>query len=709
MKTAYPLYSKYQFGDMTVLFLNCQEKLILSVIPSGMEEDIPEHRHDINDTVGYRSNHIASGNDSIVAKEESMVQLHIMGDAFAYADTLRGGESVQKQKLVSQTRENNTVITRFADERGIELTHTLEYRPSENFFTTRTEVRNSSKAAIELGMIEAVSLGMLSPFREDHAPDALKIYRYRSCWSAEGREMIHDPEELALTVPWNGGWPTAVRYGQRSSMTTREWFPTAGLTDTEAGVSWAVQLAAVQPWQMCISRNGDFLALSGGPVDFDFADWRYTLEPGESYTTFPAVLTCVKGSMEKALERLTEYPLKRTEFPMPAAEKDLPVLFNEFCTTWGCPTEKNLLPVIENVRGLGFRYFVIDGGWGRDVITKQPGIGEWKPVDSIYPSGFGMLVEKIREAGMIPGIWFEFECALANTPLYKAHPDWFVTFRGEEYRLNTDRHFLDFRKKEVQEYLDERVIGFLKKYNFGYMKVDYNAKIHLADSEKGSASAGVGEVLESIYAFYEKVRRELPELVLEICSSGGNRLSPGWMQVGSMASCTDCHEGVALPLVAADTLKQIPFRMNQVWCTLRQGEDPLRTGYLLAGGFLGRMCLSGDAAYYSEFQKDAIRKAVALYQEAYDVLEEGSSTQERHLTSSAFYTPKGYQLCRRKSAKGEVLVLHLFEDAPKELDIPTDAGRIAGTLNNGEKIVLQNGKLHLEELKSMSALVFLLR
>ena len=709
MNTAYPLYSKYQFGDMTILYLKCDEHLILSMIPAGMEADIPVHRHDINDTVGYRSNHAASGNDSIVAQKESMVQLYVMGDNFPYADTLRGSESVLKQKLISQKQEGNKVITCFADERGLELIHTLEYRAGENFITTQVELRNSGSQCAELGMIEAVSLGMLSPFQADHAPDALKLYRYRSCWSAEAREMVNDPEELALTVPWNGGWPVAVRYGQRSSMTTREWFPTAGLTDTVAGVTWAVQLATVIPWQMCISRNGDFLNLSGGPVDFDFADWRYKLAPGESYTTFPAVLTCVKGSMEKALERLTEYPLKRTAFPMPEAEKDLPVLFNEFCTTWGCPTEKNLLPVIENIKDLGFRYFVIDGGWGRDVVTKQPGIGEWKPVDSIYPSGFGMLVEKIREAGMIPGIWFEFECAMVNTALYREHPDWFVRYRGQEYGLTIDRHFLDFRKKEVLEYLDERVIGFLKKYNFGYMKVDYNAKIHLADCEKGSASAGVCELLESIYAFYEKVRRELPELVLEICSSGGNRLSPGWMAVGSMASCSDCHEGVALPLVAADTLKQIPLRMNQVWCTLRQGESRQRTGYLLAGGFLGRMCLSGDAAYYSEYQKEAIRKAVALYGQSGDVLEEGSSTQERHLTSAAFYTPKGCQICRRKSAKGELLVIHLFDDAPAELDIPVEFTRLDGILQSDGTAEIRNNTLCLRKLEPMTGRVFLLR
>ena len=341
--------------------------------------------------------------------------------------------------------------------------------------------------------------------------------------------------------------------------------------------------------------------------------------------------------------------------------------------------------------------------------TKLPGIGDWIPHLASYPSGFGSLLDRIRAAGMIPGIWFEFECASENSALYREHPDWFVRFEGQEYRLGTDRHFLDLRKPEVIDYLDEHVIGFLKKYKFGYMKVDYNAKIHLADCGCGSGAAGVAELLRAVRAFYAKIRRELPELVLEICSSGGQRLSPGWMAMGCMASSSDCHEGVALPLIAADTARQIPFRMNQNWCVLRAGESPERTHYLLAGGFLGRMCVSGDAHAFSAFQKAALHKAIRLYRESLDVLENGRSVLERKLKSAAFSSPKGCQIFRRVADNGEVLVLHLFDDPPAELDIPVRFGRIAESLDLGEKREIGSGVLHLSGLKPMSGLVLLLR
>ena len=50
--------------------------------------------------------------------------------------------------------------------------------------------------------------------------------------------------------------------------------------------------------------------------------------------------------------------------------------------------------------------------------------------------------------------------------------------------------FLDFRKPEVIEYLDEKVIKFLKDSGIGYLKVDYNANVGIL-TVTGAARSGV--------------------------------------------------------------------------------------------------------------------------------------------------------------------------------------------------------------------------
>lgn len=92
------------------------------------------------------------------------------------------------------------------------------------------------------------------------------------------------------------------------------------------------------------------------------------------------------------------------------------------------------------------------------------------------------------------------------------------------------------------------------------------------------------------------MRRELPELVIEICSSGGHRLSPAWMQLGTMASFSDAHESIEIPIIAANTARMIPMRHNQIWAVLHPDDDDRRLGYSLAAGMLGRLCLSGEVA-----------------------------------------------------------------------------------------------------------------
>ncbi|MDD3887013.1 MAG: alpha-galactosidase [Victivallaceae bacterium] len=567
------LYSRFELGDMTALYFKAGKRLMFTLIPAGSEAKIPDHRRNINDSIGFRSNYRTLKNSSVVVPKDSAIQFQLLSDPWSYRGLMRNGGTVGGLELLRQVAADGVITTVFGDRRGFEAEQTLRWRAGERYIVINTTVSNHSAQTVELGMLESFTLNMLSPFHADHAPDALKLHRYCSQWASEGRHVENAVEDLELGIPWNGDFPHGFRFGQQSSMVVREYFPTVGLEDTVSGVTWAIQLATVSPWQMTVARNGDFLSLGGGKPDFEFANWRHTLRPGESCAGMPAVVTCTDGGMQQALNRLTRYPVEHA-VAHPAAESKLPVIFNEFCSTWGEPSEEKLLPVLERISGLGFGYFVIDGGWSRDPATRLPGIGDWNPDEKIYPSGLDSLLAKIRAGGMIPGIWFEFENIASTSELFSLHPDWLVKWEGRlVHPSDTDRYFLDFRKAEVQKYLDEKVIAFLRKHRIGYMKVDYNAAFSRADSANGSYADGVQEVLESVRAFYLKLRQELPELVLEICSSGGHRLTAEWLRIGDMASFSDCHEGLPVPVIAAQTALQIPLTANQVWATLRRGEE----------------------------------------------------------------------------------------------------------------------------------------
>lgn len=98
------------------------------------------------------------------------------------------------------------------------------------------------------------------------------------------------------------------------------------------------------------------------------------------------------------------------------------------------------------------------------------------------------------------------------------------------------------------------------------------------------------------------LRKQLPQLIVENCASGGHRLAPGWLTATEMSSFSDAHECVAIPIIAANLHCCLLPRQSQIWAVLRQTDDPHRLVYSLAATFLGRMCLSGDVTGLSPEQ-----------------------------------------------------------------------------------------------------------
>ena len=135
---------------------------------------------------------------------------------------------------------------------------------------------------------------------------------------------------------------------------------------------------------------------------------------------------------------------------------------------------------------------------------------------------------------------------------------------------------------------------------------------------------------------------------------------------------------------------QIPFTANQVWATLTPGCEEKRTIYQLAGGFLGRLCISRDA--------------VALYAKITDIAKHGASRLEQHLTSRCYNHPKGWQLFRRKYGKRELLVIHTFGDVPDVLEVKA-SGRIVAELAHGLKHSEENGVIRFSKPEAFSAAV----
>ena len=629
---------------------------------------------------------------------DSLVQVKTVGDAYAPAfsqgRTLRDSETVDRLTLVSIEKHVEPdggirVRATLRHPAGWLAHHDLTWPRGASWLASTVTLHNTSAAPITLELLSSFSLGGLTPFCSDDAPGRLRLHRLRSVWSMEGRLETRLLEELQLERSWVGWGARCERFGQAGNLPVNGFFPFVAIEDSVAGVTWGAQLAHPGSWQLEVYRRGDTVALSGGLADREFGQWSKQLGPDESFVTPTAHLACVSGDLDALCDALTAAqapPLLR----QPRVEAALPIIFNEWATTWGRPTHANMVALARTLRTLnaGIRYLVIDAGWfappDRDWSESH---GDWIPSALHYPQGIRTTADALRAEGFVPGIWFEFEtAALASDVVGNTH--WFLKRDGLPI-TGGKRRFLDLRNPEVIEYLAIKVIKTIRDGDFGYLKIDYNESCGPGVDGPGSPGENLRQHLAAAQAFITRIRKELPDLVIENCSSGGHRLEPSMLALTAMSSFSDAHEGTEIPIIAANLHRVLLPRQNQIWAVLRSGEDYHRTIYSLTAGFLGRLCLSGDFLHLDSAQASAVRTACALYRRCAATIKRGHS--RRHGPEVMSYRhATGWQavLRLRHDNREAIVVAHSFGgDSPREisLSLPSGAWAIADVLTSEPK------------------------
>jgi alpha-galactosidase len=344
---------------------------------------------------------------------------------------------------------------------------------------------------------------------------------------------------------------------------------------------------------------------------------------------------------------------------------------NEWCTSWGNPTQENLLALAKRLQGTPAKYLVIDAGWyqgeGSDWTT---GHGDWDPSNRLFPQGLAATAQAIRNCGLIPGLWFEMETvgiqsAIASQTKSLLRRDGRVVQSGP-------RQFWDFRDPFTFDYLTKKVIHLLRDNGFGYIKVDYNETIGIGVDGAESLGEGLRQHLEGVRKFFRLMREEIPDLVIENCSSGGHRLEPSMMALSAMGSYSDAHETREVPIIAAAVQRLILPRQSQIWAVLRKDDTAQRLAYSLAATFLGRMCLSGEVHDLSTAQWNLVVSAMELYRRVAPIIRDGHSTFHGEVGES-WRHPQGWQAVLRTSKRGDraLLVAHTFaKPFTKQVEIP---------------------------------------
>ncbi len=717
--------SRFTLGDMLLIFEIEEEtrEVGFYMVPAAMEaRDVSRQKH-------YRINNIA--------------QLKIVGDKYptfyGHGVTMRNSETTGRFTYCSQSQERiggaTRIRTTLRDPRGYLFYNDIIYYDGTMSIEMSNTFVNASDQPVTLEMMASFELGNLTPFVEGMAPETLLLHRLRSKWSQEGRLVTERIEDLQLEPSWSNCAVGVERFGTVGSMPVRKYFPFVAVEDTVSSALWGAQLRHEASWQMEAYRQDDGLHLSGGLADRECGQWTKCIRPQQSFTTPTAVLSVCQGDLDLLCHRLTSAGERFVDAD-PACEQELPIIFNEYCTTWGNPSHENIAQIVDAIRGKGISYFVIDCGWFKeDGVPWDISMGDYNVSSTLFPQGLGATVQLIRNAGMQAGIWFEIDNIGRAAQAYEQQTAHMLKRDGQPLTTGS-RRFWDMNDPWVQDYLEQKVIGTLQQYGFSYMKMDYNDTIGVGCDGTESPGEALRQNMEASLDFVRRVREQVPGIILENCASGGHKLEPLMMSLCAMASFSDAHETEEIPIIALNLHRAILPRQSQIWAVIRQTDSLKRIGYSIANTFLGRMCLSGDVTDLSAAQWDVIDRGIAYYKEIAPIIRHGISHRYGPKIISDRY-PRGWQALKRVGGeKGVVcdtdaddsdhgligdladrygrealIVIHVFHgdhgELSERIEIPLDdcGQTIAGCYSYDRRadIRVQDGKLIYRPKEEMTA------
>lgn len=677
----------YNLGDIAVCFITVDGVTETVFVPADMTDRLNDEKLAGISPLGW------------MISPETQVHIALSGDGisndFSPGNTLRNSDTAFSLKFKGAKYEEQSgkqiLIAAFENDKGL-VARQVYSCTGAGYLETYTELENRGDNVI-VEALPSFNMARISPFERFDDPNDIVIHRLLSNWSGEGKLYSVSAADIAFEASWSGLGVRTMRISQTGTMPARGYLPFISVEDKKNGVCWAAETEAPASWTIEAVFRNNAISVGGGRGDFLSAHWRKTLKTGETEKTNKAYLTVTKGSLENAAARLARHFDDTDEIK--DVERDLPALYNEYCYTWGKPEAKTLEKMLPEIAALGCKYFVIDDGWFYNVYNdKRYVIGDWNVNKEYYPEGLKAFADKVRSYGMIPGVWYEFEGVSEHSDVYRDHPDWLLTRDGKIIN-NGGRAFLDFRKEEVLNYLREKVIKNLVNCGIGYMKVDYNSNAGFGADGAESYGEAIRQHIDAVLAFFEEIKRSVPSLVLEICSSGGMRHEPHFLSLGDMCSFSDAHENAGGVPVAMNLHRFIPPRKLQIWATIRDDYNADDVKFTVAKAMLGRICFSGNLGNKPQKIIDILKESVSFYEKLKPTIANGETITIENGGISTYLFTKGSPYLVRRSADGKKKIVYAFAIDSENHDFSIDCGdySVLDTFNAPENTHIADGKL----------------
>ena len=195
---------------------------------------------------------------------------------------------------------------------------------------------------------------------------------------------------------------------------------------------------------------------------------------------------------------------------------------------------------IEVAASLGAEVFFIDASW----YTPPHGhwwstVGDWQVDRRRFPEGLEPFRERVREQGMLFGLWMDAERLGAESRAFQEHPDWLATAYDGQQRLG---NLLDLTRPAVAQWLEDQISRVIGENELEFFRLDYNVGGLGPGAQvvrEGFVENSYWRYYEVLYGIYERLRQRFPQVIFENCAGGGGRTDIGMVRRFSHTWVTD--------------------------------------------------------------------------------------------------------------------------------------------------------------------------
>lgn len=344
-------------------------------------------------------------------------------------------------------------------------------------------------------------------------------------------------------------------------------------------------------------------------------DFKYALKGNETFIT-PKVFCGYSWGFGEMSRQMNRFAINNV-LPKQFNDKILPVLYNSWEATEFDVNCEHQTALAKLASEMGVELFVMDDGWFGERNNDRAGLGDWFVNETKFPNGIDELIKNVNDLGMDFGLWFEPEMVNPDSDLFRKHPEW--AYHYDTRTAHTLRHqlVLNMTRKDVQDYIFERMDTMLTDHNIKYIKWDMNRPF----SETGAENLEIPQELwyrhtQAVYDIVDRLKEKHPDVAIESCASGGGRSDYGALLHFDQVWTSDNTDSVDRMMIQKWFTYLRPTKVMRAWVTdVNWYNTPTTLDFRFNIAMQGSLGVGGNLTKYSKEDLEIGKRNVALYKE----------------------------------------------------------------------------------------------